>query len=162
RLFYVAITRAESHLVLTYSASRYRYGKQRFNQPSRFLAEIGEQHLDSSSPHGSVARAPFGRFETRMGQSPKKSSSGAKVQGNFKRGTQRKPEPVVNPADFKPSPPDQIQTGMKVLHLLFGEGKVLSIDGARDNRVATIFFKDVDGGSQKRILLKFAKLQVID
>ena len=162
RLFYVAITRAESHLVLTYSASRYRYGKQRFNQPSRFLTEISEHHLDSSSPHGSVARAPFGRFETRMGQAPKTSSSGAKVQGHFKRGTQRKPQPVINPADFKPSPPDQIQSGMKVLHLLFGEGKVLSIDGARDNRVATIFFKDVDGGSQKRILLKFAKLQVID
>ena len=39
RLFYVAITRAELFLTLTYANSRYRYGKMTTNEPSRFLAE---------------------------------------------------------------------------------------------------------------------------
>jgi DNA helicase-2/ATP-dependent DNA helicase PcrA len=50
---------------------------------------------------------------------------------------------------------------MKVLHLRFGEGKVLAIDGARDKRVATIFFQELEDEKQKRIMLKFAKLQII-
>lgn len=67
---------------------------------------------------------------------------------------------MVDPSTFKPSPSSEIQTGMKVLHLKFGEGKVLSIDGAATNRVATIFFKEIDD-PQKRIMLKFAKLQIL-
>ncbi|MEO1714237.1 MAG: hypothetical protein AAFU60_12965, partial [Bacteroidota bacterium] len=67
----------------------------------------------------------------------------------------------VDPTNFKPTPSAQIQVGQKVLHLKFGEGKVLSIDGAKDNRVATIFFKDVDNPN-RRIMLKFAKLQVLN
>lgn len=50
---------------------------------------------------------------------------------------------------------------MRVLHLKFGTGKVLHIDGGRDNRVATIFFEGIDN-PQRRIMLKFAKLQILD
>jgi len=39
RLFYVAITRAEEYLTLTYANSRYQYGQMRFNDASRFLEE---------------------------------------------------------------------------------------------------------------------------
>ena len=67
----------------------------------------------------------------------------------------------ADPATFKPSPPDSIQPGMKVLHLRFGEGKVISVDGSRDKRVATIFFPELDSDAQKRIMLKFAKLQIL-
>jgi DNA helicase-2/ATP-dependent DNA helicase PcrA len=50
---------------------------------------------------------------------------------------------------------------MKVLHLKFGEGKVLSIDGGSANRIATIFFKNASDPQQRKIMLKFAKLQII-
>ena len=50
---------------------------------------------------------------------------------------------------------------MKVLHLKFGEGKVLSIDGSANSRIATIFFKDADDPQQRKIMLKFAKLQIL-
>jgi DNA helicase-2/ATP-dependent DNA helicase PcrA len=50
---------------------------------------------------------------------------------------------------------------MKVLHLKFGEGEVISIDGARDNRVASIRFDQMDN-SERRIMLRFAKLQILD
>ncbi|HFA47972.1 MAG TPA: ATP-dependent DNA helicase [Bacteroidetes bacterium] len=158
RLFYVAITRAEQLLTLSYANSRYQYGKQRFNSPSRFLNEIEMEHLDTASPIGSKSRAAFGRIEQMMGGPQERQSSG--VKGHFKR---RAPQPSfhVDPKDFKPSPASEIQAGTKVLHLKFGEGKVTSIDGTRDKRVATIFFDGLATEKEKRIMLRFAKLQVV-
>lgn len=151
RLFYVAITRAEQFLTLSYANSRYQFGKMRYNEPSRFLEEIAQTHLESTF---SLRR----RAEASMERGGR---TGARVTGNFKN--QRRAINTtfkVDPATFKPSPSSEIQAGMKVLHLKFGEGKVLSIDGAENNRVATIFFKAVDN-PQRRIMLKFAKLQIL-
>ncbi|MFT5165063.1 MAG: DNA helicase-2/ATP-dependent DNA helicase PcrA [Saprospiraceae bacterium] len=149
RLFYVAITRAERFLTLSFADNRYQYGKMRNNEPSRFLEEVSEEHLESS-------------FSMRRGTEVSTGSSGgAKVTGNFtNQRTTINTSFKVDPATFKPNPSSEIQTGMKVLHLKFGEGKVLSIDGAETNRVATIFFKGVDS-PQRRIMLKFAKLQIL-
>src|SRR5690606_12671542 len=44
RLFYVAITRAEKHLYLSYCNARYRFGQLQQNDPSRFLEEIPEEY----------------------------------------------------------------------------------------------------------------------
>ncbi len=149
RLFYVAITRAERFLTLSYANSRYHFGKMRNNEPSRFLEEVAEEHLESSFPMRRATSMSGGGSQT------------SKVVGNFKSH-----RPAINtnfkvdPATFKPNPSNEIQAGMKVLHLKFGEGKVLSIDGAETNRVATIFFKNVDN-PQRRIMLKFAKLQIL-
>ncbi len=163
RLFYVAITRAEQFLTLSYAASRYRFGQERSNPPSRFLDEINMAHLDAASPIGSSSRAPQGRFErtsAHPGAAPASSKSG--VTGSFKpRGPQQDEIIRADPATFKPSPSEQIQGGMKVVHLKFGEGKVLAIDGNGDKRMATIFFPDLEVDKQKRIMLKFAKLQIV-
>ncbi len=157
RLFYVAITRAEQLLTLSYANSRYRFGQERFNSPSRFLDEIEMQHLDVAVPIGKSTRTAFGR--TEAGTSQQRQSSG--VSGNFKRKNVPLPS-VVDPKDFKPSPSSQIEPGMKVLHLKFGEGKVIAVDGNRDKRMATIVFENLETEQQKRIMLKFAKLQVLD
>ncbi len=147
RLFYVAITRAELLLTLTFANSRYHFGKMRYNDPSRFLEEISVTHMDSS-------------FSLNR-RGAETASVGAKVIGNFK-----KPRTAANttlkadPATFKPNPSHEIQVGMKVLHLKFGKGKVLNIEGNNNNRVATIFFNEVDN-PQRRIMLKFAKLQIL-
>ena len=163
RLFYVAITRAEQFLTLSYAHSRYRYGQERYCEPSRFLDEISPIHLDQASPHGSRSRAAFGRFETKAGgPSGKSAPQTSGVKGNFKKPASTRKEVMrADPATFKPSPPDSIQPSMKVLHLRFGEGKVISVDGSRDKRVATIFFPELDSDAQKRIMLKFAKLQIL-
>ena len=42
RLFYVAITRAKEHLVLTRAQQRYRYGQHEPRYPSPFLRDIPE------------------------------------------------------------------------------------------------------------------------
>ncbi len=154
RLFYVAITRAEQFLTLSFANSRYRFGQMRYNEPSRFLSEIPMNHVESTHSIPSADRV----------ENVSTASTGAKVSGNFKRRTSAsdpKSGFMVDPKTFKPSPTDQIQVGMKVLHLKFGEGKVLSIDGGTSSRVATIFFQKIDN-PQRRIMLKFAKLQILD
>ena len=149
RLFYVAITRAEEYLTVSYATQRYRFGTQRLSEPSRFLGELPPQSIESTSSVRSNAfqeEAPL-----------------ARVVGNFIK----KPAPVpsaiaIDPADFKPSPTDKIQKGMTILHLKFGEGKVLSIDGNKDNPVATIHFKDIEAPQQRRIMLKYAKVMIVE
>ncbi len=164
RLFYVAITRAQEFLTLSYAASRYRYGQERYNPPSRFLDEIKLEHLDAASPIGAKGGAPFSRFDkAASGESAERGRATSGVTGSFKpQSSSRNDMLRADPATFKPSSPDQIQTGMKVLHLKFGEGKVLAIDGARDKRMATIFFRELEADKQKRIMLKFAKLQIVE
>ncbi len=49
RLFYVALTRAKIKLFLTYSETRTIYGSQQYNMPSRFFADIDNEHLEEEN-----------------------------------------------------------------------------------------------------------------
>jgi len=51
RLFYVAITRAKTHLFLTNSKSRYQYGKSCYQIPSEFLSELPGELIDDLSAY---------------------------------------------------------------------------------------------------------------
>lgn len=141
RLFYVAITRAEVYLVLTYANSRYQFGQMRFNDASRFIEEISEENIDAISA--------ITREDTKPGFGE------PKLLGSFKK---QLAAPKVDPSQFKPSPPESIRTGQKVLHLKFGEGEVMHID---ERQVATIVFPQATDSKEKRIVLQFAKLQII-
>ncbi|MEM9850183.1 MAG: 3'-5' exonuclease, partial [Bacteroidota bacterium] len=151
RLFYVAITRAESFLTLTYAASRYHHGKTRYNNVSQFLEEIDSSHIDADVPT---------RSRSSLRDQPSGGNPRSSVKGNFKSRSRREQLPVVDPSTFKPNAPDEIEAGQEVLHLKFGKGKVESIDGNGSKRVATIVFPHLDA-SEKRIMLKFAKLQIL-
>ncbi len=152
RLFYVAITRAEEYLTLSYANTRYRFGKMAYNEPSRFLQELPQQAVESS-----VASSPRVQGVDLAGPAR------ARVTGipRTRRGTAAPLANRVDPDTFKPSPKEAIVPGVKVLHLKFGEGKVISLDGGADNRIAVIHFRELDQ-PEKRIMLRFAKLQVID
>ncbi len=148
RLFYVAITRAEQYLTLSYANSRYQFGQMRFNDPSRFLGEISAANVDSAmASHNSISNDVFGA---------------PKLLGNFKKLEPRQEAMLaIDPSQFKPSPSSMIEEGMRVMHLKFGEGEVITIDGERDNKVATISFKRLED-SERRIMLRFAKLQILE
>lgn len=146
RLFYVAITRAEEFLTLAFATSRYRHGQMKHYEPSRFLDEIPVESTDALGGLKAVRR------ESTAPQT-------ARVSGNFSR--QVAPQLNINTADFKAAKPEEIEIGNKVLHLKFGEGKVVAIEGAKDNRIATIHFKELTEQPQRKIMLKFAKLQIL-
>jgi len=142
RLFYVAITRAEEFLTLTYANSRYQYGQMRFNDPSRFLEEIPPENVDSIIPI----------------KQEKPSFGTPKILGNFK-SLEKHSLPKVNASDFVANDPKDIKEGMKVMHLKFGEGVVTKID---ERQVATIHFSEVPQSPEKRIMLQYAKLQILE
>ena len=144
RLFYVAITRAEKYLTLAYATSRYRHGQMKYAEASRFLDEINTEHLDG-----------MGTLMTAKRDTVEK----AKISGNYNRATFKTPELKIDPSQFKPSPSETIQAGMTILHLRFGEGKVVTIEGGKDNPIASIHFSEIN--ETKKIALKFAKLQIM-
>ena len=145
RLFYVAITRAELYLTLSYANSRYQYGQMRFNDPSRFLEEISDDNIDSIiSIHKTTEPRGFGE---------------PKILGNFKPVPKKlSPASRISPKDFNPSPAHKIKKGMEVLHIQFGKGEVINID---ERNVATIHFPELDSNQEKRIMLQYAKLQIV-
>ena len=58
RLFYVALTRAEKRLYLTYCQTRYKWGKLNENEPSRFIDEIDDKYLHFEVPEFSPFEGP--------------------------------------------------------------------------------------------------------
>ncbi len=64
----------------------------------------------------------------------------------------------VPSAGFAPSDTTNLQVGMEVEHERFGFGKVISLEGNKPDVKATIFFKEI---GQKQLLLKFAKLRIV-
>ena len=144
RLFYVAITRAEEFLTLSYANSRYQYGQMRFNDPSRFLEEISDDNIEASI---SITKKP--QFGT------------PKILGKFKPiGSASKQKALtIDPKDFKPNDKSEIKVGQTVLHMNFGHGEVLSIDA---RKVATIRFPNLHENAEKRIMLDYARLQIVE
>jgi DNA helicase-2/ATP-dependent DNA helicase PcrA len=59
RLFYVAITRAETKCYMTFATSRFKYGSLIPCEPSRFIQEIDPQYLDMSTD-SLKSNSPFG------------------------------------------------------------------------------------------------------
>lgn len=52
RLFYVALTRAETKVYLTYAHMRTIYGSQRVNVPSTFINDISPEYIETANPKG--------------------------------------------------------------------------------------------------------------
>jgi len=117
------------------------------NSPSRFLDEISFDNLEATHL--------IGGDDGSTG--PTKSS----VSGNFQiKKVSRYQEPAIDPAKFKPNHASEIKTGMNIIHLRFGEGQVINIEGSVQNLVATIQFNK--SGETKRLALKFAKLMIVE
>jgi len=180
RLFYVAITRAKHRLWLTYANTRYRFGQLVQNEPSRFIEEMPEQHIDKSyagggarNNSGSEWGSGFERMQRGFGFG--EAANAEKRYGpppNKKQETgNRKPEylPITPPstkvvehkpaADFAASDTSNLQPGQQVEHQKFGFGTVIKKEGSAHNPVATIDFK-LNG--EKKIMLNYAKLRIVE
>lgn len=157
RLFYVATTRAKERLWVTYATSRYRFGQLVQNEPSRFIDELPEQHLDRSftgpSARG-VGSVGFGN--NTVSRSFEKTPSLKKLADKV---NQPKPASHVPTANFAGDNPMDMETGMSVEHAKFGFGLIKALEGGANNRIATIEFKD--GHGVKKIMLNFAKIRIV-
>jgi DNA helicase-2/ATP-dependent DNA helicase PcrA len=149
RLFYVAITRAENKLFLSYATSRYRFGQLKHCEPSRFLEEIDTRFIKKNRK---FSKEPETRLQT--------SHYAKSLVSSVKKTA---PKPTNNnythspSSDFKPSDTSNLEQGMKVEHLKFGFGNVVKIDIEGANRKAKVLF---DNFGEKTLLLSFAKLKI--
>ncbi|MBP5189910.1 MAG: UvrD-helicase domain-containing protein [Bacteroidales bacterium] len=163
RLFYVAVTRAEVQLTLSYAQMRFQYGNTSYQELSRFVTEIDPHYI--LMPRRQTSFPKPGAFP--------KSGLFTRTVGSSKTTT-KKPQQLNNTTTPKPlsavpskgptvgnSPAEiaAIQVGQTVHHAKFGTGKVLAIEGSGDSRKAHIFF---DGIGEKQLMLKFAKLVILE
>ena len=164
RLFYVAVTRAESKLTISYATSRFKFGTLISCEPSRFLDEIDAKYLELDFSAKPAAQSSF--FDDERNAWSRKDTNKPDGFSNPKVTT---PPPVkttsilakahVLSPGFKPSDTSGLQVGMQVEHERFGFGKVINLEGNKPDIKATIFFKEI---GQKQLLLKFAKLSIIN
>src|ERR1700753_2276419 len=159
RLFYVATTRAENKLTLSYATSRFKFGTLISCEPSRFLDEIDAKYLELD-------------FTDKPAVSSSSFFDDERSAWNTRADTFSKPKPAapvkttsilakahVPSEGFAPSDTSNLQVGMEVEHERFGFGKVISLEGNKPDVKATIFFKEI---GQKQLLLKFAKLRIVN
>ncbi len=164
RLFYVAITRAEKELHLSFASSRYKWGSLIFCEPSRFLEEIEEQYLEFTFQKGN-SNQPQNSFATennyvssansiaRKNKLPEKKNLPTKViQTTPKNLT--KVSAAATPTNSESAIGLNLQQGMMVNHQKFGNGIIEVLDNGK----ATINFQNI---GNKQLLLKFAKLTIV-
>ncbi|NJX15423.1 ATP-dependent helicase [Tamlana crocina] len=181
RLFYVALTRAEKQAYLTYALSRYRWGKLVDSEPSRFIEEIDEQYLDIVTPIEERRFNPMLDADI-FGDAPEQTRRPDQSQVRYKPAKQpvfKKGKAKTEPEKYQPSKPKNLKpvaqangsgqqtvnlsdsklvVGNTVKHIRFGTGEVLKIEGAGADTKAEIKFQH---GGVKKLLLRFAKLEVV-
>ena len=175
RLFYVALTRAEKAVTVSYAGSRFMNGKTSACRPSRFLKEIDSQYLDGmvedysavggndydedeggwSSSRSYQQRSqyvPQAQVRTTPDMSRlRKLSPSESGKPGLSGGTHHSTAPVAV-GDMT------VAGGDRVHHDRFGSGTVISVSGNGGDAKAVVKF---DAGGEKTLLLKYAKLQKI-
>jgi len=170
RLFYVAVTRAQKHLYLTYANARYRFGSLVQNDASRFLDELPEAFLDRTFAGGGARnQANFnnmGSAFARMHRGFEKTNPQSEIRNPQSERPSylpaNKPQQTVQhipSKDFVPSDTTNLQEGQKVEHQKFGYGVVTKMEGSAHNPIATVKF-DLNG--EKKIMLNYAKLRIVE
>lgn len=154
RLFYVALTRAEKRVFLSYSHSRYRFGKLKQCEASRFLKEINPAYLQQTYHAAADMSQPVA------------NPHATRQFINSMRPKVQQPQPAAHKpnhhralSDFTPSDTSAIQVGLQVEHPIFGIGQVLHIEQVGPHRKARIDFKQA---GEKTLLLNFAKLRILE
>jgi DNA helicase-2/ATP-dependent DNA helicase PcrA len=142
RLFYVALTRAEKKVHISYALQRYKFGSISYQIKSRFLNEIDLSQLD---------------FKKNNLNSKQLNRSAGMSEGVFINYTQfaKKISEKSNNDIFKES--TSIKKGCIVYHNNFGRGKVMDVSGYGDERKAQI---DFDKFGLKTLILKYANLSL--
>ena len=177
RLFYVALTRAEQQVYLSFAQTRYRWGKLTDGEPSRFLEEIDPKYLEYLTPKRVEPRSnsfvDSSLFEDDIPKDMirfrKPVTRGAAGIRNSKPGAEATKKSILTPpSNFKKVSTTKssggnlfdakITTGSVVQHERFGKGEVLKMEGTGGDAKAEIKFEKE---GIKKLILKFSKLTVI-
>ena len=173
RLFYVALTRAEKQAYLTYAERRYRFGNLSDTEPSRFIEEIDERYLHYlthtlSNPNyrykplidrdifGEVDKSKLRLQKPISGTPPSKNAPTGDEQQRLRK---LKPVNSIQNASPNRSIYNELEVGTTVYHERFGKGIIKALEGVDNDKKAQVNF---ESGGLKNILLRFAKLTIIN
>ncbi|MGN0232919.1 MAG: ATP-dependent helicase [Bacteroidaceae bacterium] len=186
RLFYVAMTRAGEHLILTCARSRMRYGHVEFSDPCRFLDEINPSYLHINGRRtGGRSQSSYTppdrkgnnfaprytspeRFTTSQrevftsGVTANRPAAGRSSSIRKLTPTSNFTSPFTSSHSLSPQGEDNktsaIKPGQKIIHERFGPGIVERIEGTGMDTRATVSF---ESAGKKQLLLRFARFKTV-
>ncbi len=188
RIFYVALTRAERSVTLSFAQSRFRFGSSEDMRPSRFLGEIDPQYLQGdvdmlSGGRKNIFEQNLETHNARYGgkkefsPSPAGSRAGSSYGSSYGSHSGSRPAPssqsmgkqnlskIKSPSSIMGdierkavSSSGKLVVGARVAHARFGEGVVSAMEKIGADVRVTVDFKV---GGSKTLLEKFAKLTVL-
>ena len=124
RLFYVALTRAMKKVTITYSKTRYRWGKLNDCEPSRFINEIDSEFVkfnNSISKQKYNKKIPINKLRFKVPERKKTLKPVRNYDSNSVTYTD------VNKGDF-------------IVHERFGKGEVDQTEGSGGDKKAEVSF----------------------
>lgn len=170
RLFYVAVTRAEKEIHISYASSRYKWGSLIFCEPSRFIEDIKDEYLEYTFQKGNIQQqnstsdfsddwlesknqVSKNNYTSKKSTMPPKKEMPPKVIQTVPKNLKKiSNSQLVDSSESANSL--SLATGMMVNHIKFGNGIIENLDNGK----ATINFQNI---GNKQLLLKFAKLTII-
>ncbi len=166
RLFYVAVTRAQQKVTLSYSQNRYKWGNMTYCEPSRFIDEIDSRYIEipvrkSIYNNDNAFEEPTSTYKaknTKSGIRNPKSTTPQSILSTPKNLKKLKDVTSDDDGGYVNSDTLNLSEGMEVEHLRFGRGKIIGVEGKDANKKATVLFNNI---GKKQLLLKFAKLKVV-
>ena len=142
RLFYVAMTRAEKKLILSYCNQRFKWGNIVESEPSRFLSEIDNKFTINNNIQRETPSIDNKLLRIKKIRTKPTLSNLKKIKKDISNS-------IIN---------ININVDDNVFHERFGKGKVIEIEFDGNNSRATINFQN---SGEKKVLLRFAKLKIL-
>jgi len=162
RLAYVAITRARRRCTILHAANRRIYGQWTSSIPSRFIAELPEDHVASETTMtggASLWRANWSEMDDPFAHVARQQPARTATRGpgwqralatGYDATPKRLAEPGRSAASFAAKPRTDIAIGARVFHEKFGYGEVLGQEG---NKLEIAF----ETSGTKRVIDSFIK-----
>jgi DNA helicase-2/ATP-dependent DNA helicase PcrA len=148
RLAYVAFTRAEQRLFLSYANARRVYGELKMRVPSRFLRDMPESELELLGGQASQqSRVPYRPAAMQRGAQAIASAQTAWAQ----RATRDLNESYVDRSEASDLGEAGLRRGMRVRHAKFGIGEVHAVSPDHPPRVTVRF----PGWGEKTLLATY-------
>jgi DNA helicase-2/ATP-dependent DNA helicase PcrA len=174
RLFYVGITRAKKRLFLSLAMTRAQFGETAVAMPSRYLQEIPadliewKQSPGTANGRGGTQSRALNARRPGLGAGSSSGGSGSRwndsmTSGGFSTsgsgGAPDRPKaewPNRVTGKVRDNGDLELETGDRIRHTDFGDGRVTAVTGVGPKRVAHVQFEKVGA---KKLLIKIAPIE---
>ncbi len=171
RLFYVAVTRAQEELFLTYANLRRVWGQMDYRQPSAFLLEIPEQSVvwkspgveektgggvESASLHGGASATSASRRQQGAAYDPWAERKKTRSKADVGEPAAASPHAALSSQQDEDLP--AVRVGDLVEHPTFGQGIVLSTAKWRNDIKVQVEF---EGRGVMSLMQRIARLHPV-